>query len=68
MLAKYPAIRCVRWLSGVSLWILSACGGDSGAMMSMMPPVGGMPQPLTATFDSIQANVFTPLCASCHSG
>jgi hypothetical protein len=37
-------------------------------MMSMMPPVGGMPQPLTATFDSIQANVFTPLCASCHSG
>jgi hypothetical protein len=69
MFAKYPAIRHLRWASGVSLLILGACGGGSGTTMSsMMPPTGSMSQPLMATFDSIQSNIFTPLCSSCHSG
>ncbi|HET9389700.1 MAG TPA: hypothetical protein VFO44_08645, partial [Steroidobacteraceae bacterium] len=25
-------------------------------------------QPLMATFDSIQVNIFTPICSGCHSG
>ena len=27
-----------------------------------------IPPPLTADFDSIQTNIFTPICAGCHSG
>jgi hypothetical protein len=27
-----------------------------------------MPAPLTADFASIQTNIFTPICAGCHSG
>ena len=27
-----------------------------------------VPPPLTADFDSIQTNIFTPICAGCHSG
>ena len=29
---------------------------------------GGASGPLTANFDSLQANVFEPLCEHCHSG
>jgi hypothetical protein len=48
------------------LLFLSACsGGQSGigadSMMTVQPP-------LTADFDSIQSNVFTPICAGCHGG
>jgi hypothetical protein len=57
--------------------MLGACGGDSmpnsatPAPSSSPPPMtasGSTPPPLMATFDSIQANIFTPLCASCHGG
>lgn len=27
-----------------------------------------VPPPLTADFDSIQTNIFTPICAGCHGG
>jgi hypothetical protein len=51
------------------LLMIAACGGGSGSTASsMMPPAAGQTPPLMATFDSIQANIFTPLCATCHSG
>jgi hypothetical protein len=43
--------------------LLAACGSGDGFVGS-----GGASGPLTANFDSIQANVFEPLCAHCHSG
>lgn len=78
MLAKYPAIRHLRWVSAASVLMLAACGGDSmsnSAMPAsssspppMMPPPGSSPPPMMATFDSIQANIFTPKCSGCHGG
>src|SRR5580692_9225905 len=55
-----------------SLLTLSACGGDSMSMGMTMPTGSSSSSAsstmLIATFDSIQANVFTPICAGCHSG
>jgi hypothetical protein len=78
MFVEYPAIRHLRWVSAASVLMLGACGGDSmpnsatpassSSSPPMMPASGGSPPPLMATFDSIQANIFTPLCAGCHGG
>ena len=78
MFAKYPAIRHLRWASAASVLMLGACGGDSmpnsatpassSSSPPMIPASGGSPPPLMATFDSIQANIFTPICAGCHGG
>jgi hypothetical protein len=43
--------------------VLAACGSGDGFVGS-----GGASGPLQPNFDSIQANVFEPLCAHCHSG
>ena len=43
--------------------LLGACGSGDGFVGS-----GGASGPLTANFDSIQANIFEPLCEHCHSG
>jgi hypothetical protein len=42
---------------------LAACGSGDGFVGS-----GGGSGPLVASFDSIQANVFEPLCSHCHAG
>ena len=78
MFAKYPAIRHLRWVGAASVLMLGACGGDSmpnsatpassGSSPPMMTASGSSPPPLMATFDSIQANIFTPLCSGCHGG
>ena len=77
MFTKYPAIRHLRWASAASVLMLGACGGDStpnstAASSSSSPPTmtgsGSSPPPLMATFDSIQANIFTPICSGCHGG
>jgi hypothetical protein len=78
MFAKYPAIRHLRWVSAASVLMLGACGGDSmpnsatPASSSSSPPMmtasGSSPPPMMATFDSIQANIFTPICSGCHGG
>jgi hypothetical protein len=72
MFAKYSAIRHL-WGSAASVLMLAACGGDSmpnsaPPASSSAPPASSSPQPLMATFDSIQANIFTPICAGCHGG
>jgi hypothetical protein len=50
-----------------SLLSLVGCGGDSmnPGSMNMSVPTSST---LEANFDSIQANVFTPICAGCHGG
>lgn len=42
---------------------LAACGSGDGFVGS-----GGGSGPLAANFDSIQANIFEPLCEHCHAG
>jgi hypothetical protein len=69
MVARSSVERPARWIGGLPLLMVAACGGGSGSTASsMMPPPAGQTPPLMATFDSIQANIFTPLCATCHSG
>jgi len=67
MFTKYPAARRLRSSGGALLLAVTGCsGGTSGMNMdSMTSPPSMM---LTADFDSIQANIFTPICAGCHSG
>lgn len=51
--------------------ILAACGAGSGEGLDQNgQPLGSPPRGLVATFDSIQANVFTPICGvpGCHGG
>jgi hypothetical protein len=44
-------------------YALAGCGSGDGFVGS-----GGVSGPLTADFDSIQANVFEQVCEHCHSG
>src|SRR5258708_1156446 len=68
MRVRYPAMRPLLFAGGASLLTLMGCSGGSSGMstgsMSTTPPA----MTLTADFDSIQANIFTPICAGCHSG
>jgi hypothetical protein len=43
--------------------LLAGCGSGDGFVGS-----GAASGPLTANFDSIQANIFEPLCEHCHAG
>lgn len=49
---------------------LSACAGSGAGLDSNGRPVGseGGGGTLTASFKSIQDNVFTPICSVCHAG
>jgi len=50
---------------------LAGCGGGSGEGLDSngRPTSGtGGAAPLTASFASIQDNVFTPVCTGCHAG
>jgi len=50
---------------------LSGCAGNGNGLDSNGNPVtggSGGTQPLTADFQSIQDNVFTPICTKCHQG
>lgn len=65
-------------LAGVALlcaWLctcLCGCSGSGAGLDSNGQPLSGSSSgatvPLAATFDSIQANVFTPICSVCHVG
>lgn len=54
------------------LWLLAACdpGTGEGLDQNGRPLNGNAPVPLAANLKSIQANIFTPSCATsgCHSG
>ena len=52
---------------------VSGCAGNGAGLNSNGQPIGsgggsGGTVPLTPDFQSIQANVFTPICSPCHSG
>lgn len=51
---------------------LAACSGNGVGLDTSGQPLNGEGSagtvPLSADFDSIQANVFTPICSVCHSG
>jgi hypothetical protein len=50
--------------------LLAACAGNGQGLDQGGRPItsGSGPAPLVATFASIQANVFTPICTVCHAG
>lgn len=52
-----------RFLLPLACGGLAACGSGDGFQGG-----GGGSGPLAPTFDSIQANIFDPLCEHCHSG
>jgi hypothetical protein len=64
---KYLAVRRLRSAGGALLLAVTGCSGGNSSMNmdSMTSPPSMM---LTADFDSIQANIFTPICAGCHGG
>lgn len=64
--------RLLRHCSAcVAAALLVACAGNGEGLDANGQPVGsgnGGTGPLTADFQSIQDNVFTPICTRCHSG
>lgn len=61
----------VRWIVLLALAALAACAGSGEGLDANGQPIGSEPPPdqtLTATFASIQANIFTPICTKCHAG
>ena len=80
MFIKHPGGWRLRLSGGALLLALTGCSGGNGmntdSSMASSPPSTTIPPPassppsmmLTADFDSIQANIFTPICAGCHGG
>lgn len=64
MFIKHPAVSRLRSSGAALLLAMTGCSGGSNGMMAGNPPS----TMLTADFDSIQANIFTPICAGCHGG
>ena len=67
--------RSVTVLVAATLWLaaglLSGCAGNGVGLDANGNPIGSgssAPEALTADFQSIQDNVFTPICTRCHSG
>src|SRR5579863_1463532 len=62
--AAWPAVLLAALFSG--------CAGDGVGLDASGAPLGAgnaaAPPPLTADFQSIQDNVFTPICVRCHCG
>jgi len=55
----------------LSVVLLAACAGNGeGLDINGQPlvPGGAAPLPLSADFESIQENIFTPICSVCHAG
>jgi hypothetical protein len=59
-----------RMMLGATVLLVAACAGNGKGLNENGQPIaeGGGPLPLTADFDSIQANIFTPICSVCHIG
>jgi hypothetical protein len=68
MLVRYSAMRRLLLVGSASLLALMGCSGGNSGMSASSMPTTPPAMTLTADFDSIQANIFTPICAGCHSG
>jgi hypothetical protein len=61
-------------LSGVvalGVALLAACAGNGEGLDANGQPLvpgGAAPPPLSADFEAIQDNIFTPICSVCHAG
>jgi methionine-rich copper-binding protein CopC len=64
--------QCLARLWAALCCGLCACSGSGVGLNADGQPISGQgsgePVPLSADFDSIQANVFTPICSVCHIG
>jgi hypothetical protein len=55
----------------LSIAVLAACAGNGEGLDANGQPLvpgGSAPLPLSADFESIQDNIFTPICSVCHAG
>jgi len=55
----------------LSIVLLAACAGNGDGLDANGQPLvpgGSAPSPLSADFESIQENIFTPICSVCHAG
>src|SRR5258707_15640304 len=74
-MSSFQHKRLVPLVAG-ALAVLAGCAGNGDGLNSKGIPIGssggggGTPPtgPFTADFQSIQDNVFTPICSPCHSG
>jgi hypothetical protein len=70
-IAHSPAPPRFRAIIGAAiLSLLTACAGNGSGLDANGQPLapGGTTPPLSADFDSLQANIFTPICSVCHAG
>jgi hypothetical protein len=59
----------LSWTLCASAFLLAGCAGNGEGLDENGRPVGeGGEAPLTANLQSIQDNVFTPICSQCHAG
>lgn len=60
----------LRTLIVLSVSGLGGCSGSGVGLDANGNPISGQAgtMPLSADFDSIQANIFTPICSQCHIG
>jgi hypothetical protein len=68
MLVRHSVMRPLLLAGSASLLTLMGCSGGGSGMSTGSMPTTPPAMTLTADFDSIQANIFTPICAGCHSG
>ena len=63
-------VRLIRGIAVLACAGLAACAGSGAGLDANGRPIGseGSGGPLLPTFDSIQSNVFTPICSVCHAG
>ncbi|MGH8175297.1 MAG: hypothetical protein ACREV5_03425 [Steroidobacter sp.] len=61
-------MRTTRAAACSALLAMGACAGDGDGLDVNGRPEDEAAQPLQATFASIQDNVFTPICTTCHAG
>ena len=48
--------------------LLAACAGNGEGLDANGRPISSAPQPLLPELQSIQDQVFTPICTTCHAG
>jgi hypothetical protein len=66
-----PLSRITSWLTLIVIGLTTGCAGNGNGLDQNGQPVGassGGSSVVTADFQSIQDNVFTPICSKCHIG
>jgi methionine-rich copper-binding protein CopC len=66
-----PVTVLVAATLSLAAMLLSGCAGNGMGLDANGNPIGSgssAPEPLAANFQSIQDNVFTPICTRCHIG